>query len=141
MASMETLNSHPTTVLQAKAFTSPHSLAFPGGHTMAEITPPTEALAPLANGVQSQVNGQPVNGVAPATPVATPGGAPNGVSGIVPTLQNLVATVNLNCRLDLKTIALHARNAEYNPVRSACLCIRASAEKSEGKLSDRSASL
>jgi TATA-box binding protein (TBP) (component of TFIID and TFIIIB) len=33
----------------------------------------------------------------------------------VPTLQNIVATVNLDCRLDLKTIALHARNAEYNP--------------------------
>ena len=26
-----------------------------------------------------------------------------------------MATVNLDCRLDLKTIALHARNAEYNP--------------------------
>lgn len=51
-------------------------------------------------------------------------------SGIIPTLQcvmipflkfdliggrNVVATVNLECRLDLKTIALHARNAEYNP--------------------------
>jgi transcription initiation factor TFIID TATA-box-binding protein len=33
----------------------------------------------------------------------------------VPTLQNIVATVNLSARLDLKTIALHARNAEYNP--------------------------
>lgn len=30
-------------------------------------------------------------------------------------LRNIVATVNLDCRLDLKTIALHARNAEYNP--------------------------
>ena len=29
--------------------------------------------------------------------------------------RNIVATVNLDCRLDLKTIALHARNAEYNP--------------------------
>jgi transcription initiation factor TFIID TATA-box-binding protein len=38
------------------------------------------------------------------------------VEGIVPSLQNIVATVNLDCRLDLKTIALHARNAaEYNP--------------------------
>lgn len=36
-------------------------------------------------------------------------------SGIVPTLQNIVATVNLGCLLDLKNIALHARNAEYNP--------------------------
>lgn len=29
--------------------------------------------------------------------------------------QNIVATMNLDCRLDSKTIALHARNAEYNP--------------------------
>lgn len=36
-------------------------------------------------------------------------------SGIVPVLQNVVATVNLGCKLDLKEIALHARNAEYNP--------------------------
>lgn len=36
-------------------------------------------------------------------------------SGIVPTLQNIVATVNLDCKLDLKTIAQKARNAEYNP--------------------------
>ncbi len=42
-------------------------------------------------------------------------------SGIVPTLQNVVCTVNLGCKLDLKEIALHARNAEYNPkVRSGC---------------------
>ena len=41
----------------------------------------------------------------------------------MPTLQNIVATVNLDCRLDLKTIALHARNAEYNPkVGSTFLC-------------------
>lgn len=42
-------------------------------------------------------------------------------SGIVPTLQNVVATVNLDCRLDLRQIALSARNAEYNPKRfSTC---------------------
>lgn len=36
--------------------------------------------------------------------------------------RNIVATVNLDCRLDLKTIALHARNAEYNPkVRASTL--------------------
>ncbi|KAK9895006.1 TATA-box-binding protein [Cystobasidium minutum MCA 4210] len=44
--------------------------------------------------------------------------------GIVPTLQNIVATVNLNVRLDLKTIALHARNAEYNPKRFAAVIMR-----------------
>lgn len=45
-------------------------------------------------------------------------------SGLVPTLHNIVATVNLECRLDLKTIALHARNAEYNPKRFAAVVMR-----------------
>jgi len=45
-------------------------------------------------------------------------------SGIVPVLQNIVATVNLDCKLDLKTIALHARNAEYNPKRFAAVIMR-----------------
>ncbi|KAF9032461.1 hypothetical protein BDZ89DRAFT_948179, partial [Hymenopellis radicata] len=45
------------------------------------------------------------------------------VEGIVPTLQNIVA-VNLDCRLDLKTIALHARNAEYNSKRFAAVIMR-----------------
>ena len=45
-------------------------------------------------------------------------------SGIVPVLQNIVSTVNLGCRLDLKHIALHARNAEYNPKRFAAVIMR-----------------
>ncbi|KAI9216998.1 TATA-box-binding protein-like protein [Blastocladiella britannica] len=45
-------------------------------------------------------------------------------SGIVPVLQNIVATVNLECKLDLKNIALHARNAEYNPKRFAAVIMR-----------------
>lgn len=45
-------------------------------------------------------------------------------SGIVPILQNIVSTVNLDCRLDLKHIALHARNAEYNPKRFAAVIMR-----------------
>lgn len=43
-------------------------------------------------------------------------------SGIVPQLQNMVATVNLGCKLDLKQIALHARNSEYNPKASHTCC-------------------
>jgi len=35
-----------------------------------------------------------------------------------------VSTVNLGCRLDLKTIALHARNAEFNPKRFAAVIMR-----------------
>lgn len=44
-------------------------------------------------------------------------------SGIVPILQ-IVATVNLDCKLDLKTIAFHARNVEYNPKRFAAAIMR-----------------
>ena len=40
------------------------------------------------------------------------------VSGVaLPKLQNVVATVQLGCPLDLKQIVMKARNAEYNPKR------------------------
>ncbi|OWA52078.1 TATA-box-binding protein [Hypsibius exemplaris] len=45
-------------------------------------------------------------------------------SGIIPQLQNIVATINLGCKLDLKKIAQHARNAEYNPKRFAAVIMR-----------------
>ncbi|CAH2251079.1 TATA-box-binding [Pelobates cultripes] len=70
----------------------------------------------------------------PMTPI-TPATPASESSGIVPQLhshwkslsgergglakaaesRNIVSTVNLGCKLDLKTIALRARNAEYNP--------------------------
>ncbi|XP_050422502.1 uncharacterized protein LOC126834539 [Adelges cooleyi] len=61
----------------------------------------------------------------PATPAPmTPMTPSSADPGIVPTLQNIVSTVNLGCRLDLKTIALHARNAEFNPKRFAAVIMR-----------------
>ncbi|CAI2348961.1 unnamed protein product [Caenorhabditis sp. 36 PRJEB53466] len=42
----------------------------------------------------------------------------------MPALQNIVSTVNLGVQLDLKKIALHARNAEYNPKRFAAVIMR-----------------
>ncbi|KAK4962276.1 TATA-binding protein (TBP) [Elasticomyces elasticus] len=128
---MDAVITHPSTAQQAKAFTAPASLSFPGG--AGDLTPPSSEKDghPQTNGAHGFVNGQQhggngaqaANGVTPATPAATPG-ATQGVSGIVPTLQNIVATVNLDCRLDLKTIALHARNAEYNPKRFAAVIMR-----------------
>ncbi|NP_001080921.1 TATA box-binding protein-like 2 [Xenopus laevis] len=59
----------------------------------------------------------PMTPMTPMTPVAES-------SGIVPQLQNIVSTVNLACKLDLKKIALHARNAEYNPKRFAAVIMR-----------------
>lgn len=117
---------HPATAQQAKAFTAPASLSFPGG--AGDLTPPSsekDGQHQQTNGTNGYGNGQVSQGAGttPATPAATPG-AGQGVSGIVPTLQNIVATVNLDCRLDLKTIALHARNAEYNPKRFAAVIMR-----------------
>jgi len=55
----------------------------------------------------------------PAMPVATP-----QANDIIPQLQNIVSTVNMGSKLDLKKIALHARNAEYNPKRFAAVIMR-----------------
>lgn len=38
--------------------------------------------------------------------------------------RNMLATVDLGCKLDLKKIALHTRNAEYNPKRFSAVIIR-----------------
>ncbi|KAL4656480.1 hypothetical protein GN956_G5807 [Arapaima gigas] len=59
----------------------------------------------------------PMTPITPMTPVSES-------SGIVPQLQNIVSTVNLACPLDLKSIALQARNAEYNPKRFAAVIMR-----------------
>ncbi|CAK9292577.1 unnamed protein product [Gordionus sp. m RMFG-2023] len=59
----------------------------------------------------------------PGTPI-TPATPSIESSGIVPQIQNIVSTVNLCCKLDLKKIALNARNAEYNPKRFAAVIMR-----------------
>jgi len=116
---------HPKDAKEASAFAGANSLSYPGaaGH----LTPPSpDAKDGRPNQMGNGVNGQQQGNVQQAvTPAATPGQQQTqGVSGIVPTLQNIVATVNLDCRLDLKTIALHARNAEYNPKRFAAVIMR-----------------
>ncbi|CAB4021973.1 TATA-box-binding [Paramuricea clavata] len=60
----------------------------------------------------------PMTPLTPMTPMSVES------SGILPQLQNIVSTVNLGCKLDLKKIALHARNAEYNPKRFAAVIMR-----------------
>lgn len=92
---------------------SPGTLqAFGLGPTPTPVMPPSNAsLYPPTPG-----------GGGPMTPIS-PAPASEG-SGIVPTLQNIVCTVNLGCKLDLKKIALHARNAEYNPKRFAAVIMR-----------------
>lgn len=94
----------PTTAAQAKAFVSDSSLSFP-----------------MNNEENKQQN---TNGKEDVKKEEATQQDEDSSSGIIPTLQNIVATVNLDCRLDLKTIALHARNAEYNPKRFAAVIMR-----------------
>jgi transcription initiation factor TFIID TATA-box-binding protein len=73
---MDSLTTHPSTAVQAKAFVAPTSLSYPGG-TPAELTPPSsEKNAPQ--------DANAVNGV--QTPAPTPD-TQNSASGIIPTLQ------------------------------------------------------
>ncbi|KAI3884832.1 hypothetical protein MKX03_009922 [Papaver bracteatum] len=53
-------------------------------------------------------------------------------SGLVPRIQNIVSTVDLDCKLDLKEIALKARNAEYNPKRFSAVIMRLKDPKTTG---------
>lgn len=92
----------PTTAAQAQAFMSS---SFPGvKDDNASATIKSEANSTIIKEQEDAVS-----------KVEEETAQEDAASGIVPTLQNIVATVNLDCRLDLKTIALHARNAEYNP--------------------------
>lgn len=93
------------------------------------MQPHTPNLMSPAMGGGSQVGAGAMFGSAlgPSTPAGgpmTPMTPHSNDPGIVPQLQNIVSTVNLNCKLDLKKIALHARNAEYNPKRFAAVIMR-----------------
>ena len=51
----------------------------------------------------------------------------------LPKLQNIVSTSNLKCILDLREIALKAKNAEYNPRRFAAVIMRIKEPKTKQK--------
>jgi len=86
--------------------------------TRSPVSLQTHSSAPVISYQPFQSIGTP--GPPPMTPIT-----PHSVdAGIEPKLQNIVSTVNLGCKLDLKRIALQARNAEYNPKRFAAVIMR-----------------
>lgn len=115
---MPSLMSAPQKQMQSyqPSYSTPQSLMQPQTpqSLMSPMVPMSERVENISNIHQT---------MGPATPMTpmTPGSAD---PGIVPQLQNIVSTVNLNCKLDLKKIALHARNAEYNPKRFAAVIMR-----------------
>lgn len=124
-----------------------HQVATPGGDN-AEMTPSFKApgsISAAAGSCSSAQRQAAANASALLFPPMTPLVAPQSVHSVqppsisympqtpatvgdpnipVPQLQNIVSTVNLGCKLDLKKIALHARNAEYNPKRFAAVIMR-----------------
>ncbi|XP_055624915.1 TATA-box-binding protein [Toxorhynchites rutilus septentrionalis] len=117
----------------APSFAAPQSMIQPQTpqSLMSPMVPMTETkppATPIHNNSGSSVRDPDNIGsvnihqtMGPATPMTpmTP-----SEPAILPQLQNIVSTVNLSCRLDLKKIALHARNAEYNPKRFAAVIMR-----------------
>ncbi|CAB3382518.1 Hypothetical predicted protein [Cloeon dipterum] len=99
----------------ASAFQPPQSLMQP--QTPQNLMSP---MVPASNQSMAQQNSMGPSTPGPMTPMTPSSSDP----GIVPQLQNIVSTVNLGCKLDLKKIALQARNAEYNPKRFAAVIMR-----------------
>ncbi|KAK2104240.1 TATA box-binding protein-like 2, partial [Saguinus oedipus] len=95
--------------LNSPSLSNPHSQQHPSDTDSVQASPekPDSNSLPLAS-------------ITPMTPVTSV----SECCGIVPQLQNIVSTVNLACKLDLKKIALHAKNAEYNPKRFAAVIMR-----------------
>ena len=108
---------------------TPHSMLASG------TTPSLSNRAPEASQHGGPPVYAPVASPAPPTPAIQP-----SATDIIPQLQNIVryvgqgiesnylimlcSTVNMCSKLDLKKIALHARNAEYNPKRFAAVIMR-----------------
>lgn len=93
--------------------------------SMMQPQTPQNMMSPMVTTTGPTSQQTPNLSVGPATPgPMTPMTPHSADPGIIPQLQNIVSTVNLNCKLDLKKIALHARNAEYNPKRFAAVIMR-----------------
>jgi len=76
-------------------------------------------VAARAAAKQQAAAAQPAEAQPPSTPPPPPPPSPRGIECIkphwpTPIIQNVVATVDLECRLDLNVIAEQARNVEYN---------------------------
>lgn len=105
----------PHNMLGSLQGTPQNLLGSAGGPSMSSMrqpeTPLGDSKAPLYGPVPSPAP------VSPAVHQPTE-------NNIIPQLQNIVSTVNMGVKLDLKKIALHARNAEFNPKRFAAVIMR-----------------
>lgn len=140
----ECLNYHPSTAAEARAFTDnlpggTAAFAMPPRPQSTMPPPPLPQLQPqspqvavptvgdlIGNGstADTKSTAMEVEDESNKMDIDTPAFQGLAGSGVIPTIQNIVASVNVDCRLDLKTIALHCRNAEYNPKRFSAVIMR-----------------
>ncbi|KAJ8669885.1 hypothetical protein QAD02_001144 [Eretmocerus hayati] len=119
MGSMQNNMIMQTPQKSMQSYSSNQPFATP--QSMMQPQTPQNMMSPLIQ-PSSQIA---TSSMGPSTPgPMTPMTPASADPGILPQLQNIVSTVNLNCKLDLKKIALHARNAEYNPKRFAAVIMR-----------------
>lgn len=107
MAETDRKGAESSKVQSAEHFTLPQ-------HTITSRTmpPPSSSAVP-----RPSTHVVPHSLITPQTPVT-------GDPGLVPTLQNVVSTVNLACPLDLMKINFRTRNSEYNPSRFSGIVMR-----------------
>ncbi|KAI7676920.1 hypothetical protein KC319_g4209, partial [Hortaea werneckii] len=72
---------------------------------------------------QARFEGDPSNLTNPNIPPFT---------GTGPTISNVVAGMDVNCLIDLKTVAMHCRNSLYNPKRFPAVIMRIREPKATG---------
>jgi len=82
--------------------TPPERRELSGNTSLVLAAPTGRSIVPVAPGPQSFVH----------------------ASGIIPKIQNVVSSVNLGVKLDLRKIVQSAKNAEYNPKRFVALVMR-----------------
>lgn len=121
-AGQSTPSHQPHDSIHASSYQS-HSTGAPV-ITSAARSPSTSTQPPTPAQPSSIITYQPFQSIGTPGPPMTPITPHSVDAGIEPKLQNIVSTVNLGCKLDLKKIALHARNAEYNPKRFAAVIMR-----------------
>mmetsp|Transcript_9374 Transcript_9374/g.23510 ORF Transcript_9374/g.23510 Transcript_9374/m.23510 type:complete len:231 (-) Transcript_9374:130-822(-) len=80
--------------------------------------PPPDAGPPAPEAAAPALEGDSMSRREPKPPDAS------ATNGIIPDIQNVVATTSLGVALNLKDITLKARNAEYNPKRFAAVIMR-----------------
>lgn len=116
----------PQPITTATATTTTTSLSAPTQTSVITSLPRSPSPPPIPQPQPCPlITYQPFQSVGtPGPPPMTPITPHSVDAGIEPKLQNIVSTVNLGCKLDLKRIALHARNAEYNPKRFAAVIMR-----------------